>query len=97
MLILIGFGSLVYQLPAVKLMKNWNEWMTHSRSRWIPTRSFFFINQLANIGHLNTRGIIGFFCPSPLPVGRQPDVELVCIWNHPLDEHLLVVSLPIRT
>lgn len=34
---------------------------------------------------------------SPLPVGRQPDVELIRVRDDSLDEDLLVVSLSVRT
>lgn len=34
---------------------------------------------------------------SPLPIGRQPDVEFICVRDDSLDEHLLVVSLSVRT
>lgn len=34
---------------------------------------------------------------SPLPVGRKPHVQLVCVWDDSLDEDLLVVPLPVRT
>lgn len=34
---------------------------------------------------------------SPLPVGREPDIQFIGVWDDSLDEDLLVVSLPIRT
>lgn len=34
---------------------------------------------------------------SPLPIGRKPDIQFIRVWDNSLEEHLLIVSLSIRS